>query len=152
MKDEFLDVVSPFGRYSLSVGSIDPKQPIGLLSVQGRDEFSTWRVNALSEWCDEDGCSVAPGVHKAKALGGEGFEPLYWEQSFRGMGSKPDLWTVVLLPSPVESVREKGNGVCIEAGGKVFVLPPGRSSKEVLAGKVQWGLPDDTGFFVLQPR
>lgn len=147
-----LEVASPFGCCALPIDEVDASKPIGLLNVQGQSDMSAWTIEAGATWRDARGRDSTPQSMKASALDGGGFEPLHSSLSFRGIDSKPDFWTVVLLPAKPDQIQSQDGQALIESGGRRFMLPSGRASEDVLAGKVQWGLPDETGFFVLQPR
>lgn len=154
LRDGNLEIASLFGACQLNLAGIDATRAIGLLCLRQGVRVASWKVKADGDWRDSRGGRPAEGVWKAKILPGGAFEPIHWDQSFRGIDSKPDFWTVVLLPSLPSRVHAKEGCARIEAGGREFALPSGPASDDVLAGgrRAQWGLPDESGFFVLQPR
>lgn len=149
---ERLEIVSPFGCVHFPSAGLSSAEPIGLVSLDSNGELAAWKVSFLPQWANSRGEPAGPSALKAKPLPDGSFEPLHSSMSFRGIDSKPDFWAIALLPALPERIYAKDGGAGIEAGGRVFTLPPGKASEHVLAGRVQWGLPDQNGFFVLQKR
>lgn len=150
--NEHIEIASPFGCCHLPCKGLDASMPIGLMNSRANGDLSSWEIQVDPLWKNARGEVATPESLKARPLSDGSFEPLHTTVSFRGIGSKPDFWSVVLLPSRAERIYPKNGGACIEAGDRLFFLPPGKSSSHVLAGRVQWGLPDESGFFALLPR
>lgn len=147
-----LEIVSPFGCCHFSSEGLEASEPIGLVNSRPDGELSAWKISFGGQWKTARGDIASPLALKAKPLLDGSFEPIHSSMSFRGVDSKPDFWAMVLLPALPERVYAKDGRARMEAGGRVFALPPGKASEHVLAGRVQWGLPDQNGFFVLQKR
>lgn len=152
LDEDNLAIASPFGCIHLPFLGMDGAKGIGLIAIGSKGAVSTWKVKADNRWRDVNGVEASDFHLKAKKLADGSFEPLHALMSFRGIDSKPCFWAVVLLPNLPERIYSKDGGVRIEAGGRIFSLPLGTASGHVMAGRVQWGLPDEDGFFVLQPR
>lgn len=149
---ERLEIVSPFGCVHFPHAGLSAIDPIGLVSLDSQGELAAWKVSFPSQWANSRGELAGPLALKAKPLPDGSFEPLHSSMSFRGIDSKPIFWAIVLLPALPERIYAKDGGARMEAGGRVFTLPPGKASEHVLAGRIQWGFPDQSGFFVLQKR
>lgn len=152
LSEDQLAIVSPFGCVQLPLLSMDGTKEVGLIGVGPSGEVSTWKIKADNLWRDVNGKQASALSLKVKDLGDGSFEPLHASMSFRGIDSKLDLWTIVLLPARPERVTSEDGVAIIEVGGLKFKIPKGRASDEVLSGKVQWALPDSEGLFVLQDR
>lgn len=149
---DYMQIVSPFGCCHLPCWGLDMTKPVGLMSLRPNGEASAWEIQFDDQWRGASGNIAPPDALKARALPNGEFEPLHTCLSFRGSDSKPSFWAIVLLPSAAERIYSKDGSARIEAGGRVFAIPSGKASEHVLAGRVQWGLPDQNGFFVLQKR
>lgn len=149
---ERLEIVSPFGCCHLPLIGSNPEEPIGLVTLDSAGELAAWKVKFDSQWRNARGDLASPEALKAKSLPDGSFEPLHSSMSFRGIDSKPDFWAMVLLPAVPERIYAQEGGARMEVGGRAFALPPGKASEHVLAGRVQWALPDESGFFALQKR
>lgn len=152
LDNDQLEIVSPFGCCRLPTTGLNSSNPITLVSIEADGEADGWDVLVDAQWRDRRGIEAGPHALKARPLPDGSFEPLHSSMAFRGINSKPDFWTVVLLPSPAQRVYEQNGCARIDAGGRTFALPPGSASEHILSGSVQWGLPDETGFFALQAR
>lgn len=150
--EEGLQIVSPFGCCQLPHEGLDFGAPVGFVNAQcDGGGASSWDAQIDSQWRDESGEVARKFALKARPEADGCFEPLHMSIVLRGMSGK-EMWSVVLLPAPADRVYARDGGARIDSGGRVFALPPGRAAEDVLAGQVQWGLPDANGFFVLQKR
>lgn len=147
-----LEMVSPFGCCHLPSQGLEIGEPIGLVNSRPDGELSAWKISFDEQWKTARGDMASPLALKAKPLPDGSFEPIHSSMSFRGVGSKPDFWAIVLLPALPEKIYAKNGAARMEVGGRAFTLPEGKASEHVLAGRVQWGLPNEAGFFVLEPR
>lgn len=147
-----LEMVSPFGSYALPMTGLDARASIGLLAVSASGSIASWTVDVTSEWGDDSGAAAQEGSLKARVLGSGVFEPLHALRSSRGVDARPQQWVMVLLTEAPRSIRKKSGRAVLETAYGQFALPEGSASELALAGKIQWGLPDEEGFFVLQPR
>lgn len=150
--DEAIEIASPFGCHRLALGSVDQAKPVGMLCVGGGERIGSWTVGVGPMWRGLRGEEPSVWALKAKPLESGAIEPVHMGMWSRGIDSKPETWTIVLLPSPADRVYEKQGSACIETHTGLFVLPAGRDSDGVLARRVQWGLPVEDGVFVLKRR
>lgn len=147
-----LQIASPFGCYELDLGALSVSEPLGVLRVQAGARLGSWTLRASPEWRGLRGESPDEWALKSRPLGNGDFEPLHLNMWARGADSRPDFWVIILLPSRALRVFEKDGRARIETASGFFELPAGKDSELALAGHIQWGLPNEDGVFVLEPR
>lgn len=147
-----LQIASPFGCYELDLGAISPSEPLGVLCMQAGARLGSWTLRPSPEWRGLREELADEWALKSRPLENGDFEPLRLNMWARGADSSPDFWVIILLPARALRVFEKDGRARIETACGFLELPPGKDSELALAGHIQWGLPNEDGVFVLEPR